>query len=310
MWQIRTADPVSDSALILRLANLTATEPVTEAHLMARAEQAGEQGLWHQCLALSAGVEALGWGWLFRRPDMGDLALLGIVVAPGARSRGIGSALLSRLESTARQHGICQLETTVREVDTDGRRFAEHQGYQVRHHLFESVLDLTRVDLRRYADTVHQVEASGLCLALFPYDPSEAEARALYDLLDVTNRENPLWDGRPPVPFDIWRTYAFGPTSPSRFIVAIADGRLVGVTWVKWNPQTGEVFTNYTGVLQAYRGRGLALALKLRSVEVARGWGASLMRTRNHAANAPMLAVNRKLGYQAVPGEFVMRKRL
>jgi GNAT superfamily N-acetyltransferase len=57
-----------------------------------------------------------------------------------------------------------------------------------------------------------------------------------------------------------------------------------------------------TGVDRPYRGRGLALALKLRTIRLARRYGAAYIRTHNDSENAPMLALNRKLGYQPEPG--------
>jgi GNAT superfamily N-acetyltransferase len=57
-----------------------------------------------------------------------------------------------------------------------------------------------------------------------------------------------------------------------------------------------------TGVLREYRGRDIALALKLRAIQVARAREMRTMWTNNDSENAPMLAINRKLGYQPEPG--------
>ena len=55
-----------------------------------------------------------------------------------------------------------------------------------------------------------------------------------------------------------------------------------------------------TGTRRAYRGRGLALAVKLASIEWAAANGITRMLTFNDATNAPMLAVNRRLGYEPI----------
>ena len=60
----------------------------------------------------------------------------------------------------------------------------------------------------------------------------------------------------------------------------------------------------------AWRGRGIALALKLLAIRAARRYGARYLRTNNDSENAPMLAVNRKLGYQPAPGYYRMSARL
>lgn len=57
-------------------------------------------------------------------------------------------------------------------------------------------------------------------------------------------------------------------------------------------------------MLRDYRGRGLAQALKLQTVLLARRAGMRTIRTNNDSLNAPMLAVNRKLGYRPEPGYY------
>jgi hypothetical protein len=46
----------------------------------------------------------------------------------------------------------------------------------------------------------------------------------------------------------------------------------------------------------------VAQALKLLAIRCARRYGAVYIRTHNDSENAPMLAINRKLGYQPQPG--------
>lgn len=53
-----------------------------------------------------------------------------------------------------------------------------------------------------------------------------------------------------------------------------------------------------TGVRRDRRGRGLAYAVKLDSLRQARELGLDTMLTANDLENAPMLAVNRKLGFE------------
>ena len=55
-----------------------------------------------------------------------------------------------------------------------------------------------------------------------------------------------------------------------------------------------------TGTRRAYRGRGLALAVKLASIHWAAENGITRMLTFNDETNAPMLAINRRLGYKPI----------
>lgn len=57
------------------------------------------------------------------------------------------------------------------------------------------------------------------------------------------------------------------------------------------------MFTLLTGVAPEYRGRKIAQALKLIAILHGKGLGADSIRTQNDSINAPMLAINRKLGF-------------
>jgi RimJ/RimL family protein N-acetyltransferase len=63
-------------------------------------------------------------------------------------------------------------------------------------------------------------------------------------------------------------------------------------------------------VLRAYRGRSLALALKLRGIAYARSRGMAEIQTVNDMANAPMLALNRKLGFVQTGANIRYRRAL
>ena len=63
----------------------------------------------------------------------------------------------------------------------------------------------------------------------------------------------------------------------------------------------------FTGVIPEYRGRGIATALKVKTILHAREVGVSEILTQNDSENEPMLAINRKLGYQNWPGAYVLK---
>ena len=68
----------------------------------------------------------------------------------------------------------------------------------------------------------------------------------------------------------------------------------------EWIAMVHDLDWNFTGVHPNYRKRGLATAVKVQMLTVARARGIERLHTENHADNAPMLAVNRKLGF--IPG--------
>ena len=108
-------------------------------------------------------------------------------------------------------------------------------------------------------------------------------------------------------------SYLDRPTwDPGVFLLAVDSTQ--GDRWVALahvTPQGDHGYYNtFTGVRRPYRGRGLAQAMKMQAIHYARGKGALVIRTHNDSSNAPILAVNRKLGYQPEAGYCKMLRRL
>lgn len=84
-------------------------------------------------IAFLAGDPAIALALLTLRPNVwydGPVGLLDeLYVAPGARGRGLGSALLVAVESLARERGGRLIEIAVDGADTDAHRFYERHGY-------------------------------------------------------------------------------------------------------------------------------------------------------------------------------------
>jgi RimJ/RimL family protein N-acetyltransferase len=61
---------------------------------------------------------------------------------------------------------------------------------------------------------------------------------------------------------------------------------------------SGRAINSFTGTLPTHRGRGLARAAKQASLVWAAAHGITAVWTHNDEQNAPMLAVNARLGYR------------
>jgi RimJ/RimL family protein N-acetyltransferase len=85
-------------------------------------------------------------------------------------------------------------------------------------------------------------------------------------------------------------------------ILASRGDQWVGLAAIGIYPADGHAYNAFTGVLRDYRGHGLAQALKLQTILLAKREGMRYIRTHNDSNNAPMLAINRKLGYKPEPG--------
>ena len=81
-------------------------------------------------------------------------------------------------------------------------------------------------------------------------------------------------------------------------VAALAEGVVVGTSFLYRIGRRGEAGNGGTGVIPAFRGRGIGLAMKQRSLSWAAAAGITRVITQNDATNAPMLAINARLGYE------------
>ncbi len=58
---------------------------------------------------------------------------------------------------------------------------------------------------------------------------------------------------------------------------------------------------------RAWRGRGVARALKARQIAWAKGSGFTELRTRNEQRNEPIRRLNERFGYRPAPGRIYLR---
>lgn len=84
--------------------------------------------------------------------------------------------------------------------------------------------------------------------------------------------------------------------TPEGVIVARDGDTWIGMSATSLQPD-GRAFSEMTGVLRAYRGRGLSLALKLLAIRFVRDQGCRRLDTFHHPRNDSAIAMNRRLGF-------------
>ncbi len=84
---------------------------------------------------------------------------------------------------------------------------------------------------------------------------------------------------------------------PAGIIVALHDGRWIGMAASSYWPDRGIVFAEMTGVVREWRRRGLAVALKILAIRYAKSKDVGHIYTVHHATNEAPIALNRRLGF-------------
>jgi GNAT superfamily N-acetyltransferase len=288
-------------------------EPTSVAELMERDVKFPIDGLRERVVALGDQEQVIGFGMCQREPWMNSGKFGQFVIVDQAVARtGVGRKLMTHLDGWAKSQGATLLQTFVRDNLPGSLAFALAHGFKIDRHVFESTLDLAAFDDARFAGHVGQVTATGIQFVTMADRPGDVTERDCYETVRLSVMDIPGNDEEQFAPFETWRKWAMeGETVRLDCIIMAVDGdHIVGVTAMKPVPETGAMYTHYTGVHRAYRGRKLSLALKLMAVAAAKRYGAPYMPTNNDSLNLPMLATNRKLGYVPCPGEYRMHRVL
>jgi GNAT superfamily N-acetyltransferase len=249
----------------------------------------------------------LGYSGIGTKPGEFDIK---IRVDQPYQGQGAGRALYQAIEAWAIAQGATRLAAGVREVHEDALAWARRRGYEVVHHIFRSRLPLESWNAAPFAPYVERAQAAGIRFSSFAAEISgEASYDRCYDFIGRLMDDMPGALGRTRAPYERWRNnFRTRPEmDPAGWIMAINGDRWVGLSSVVRREDDG-YFTGFTGIEREYRGRGIALALKVVALQYARSVGAREIYTSNHSVNAPMLAINRKLGYESEPGFFSLAK--
>jgi len=300
-----------DYARVARLLSMGYAEPVSEAQVREwRMNQpAGRISL--RLVAEDAAGEVLGYAHALRDEWEGPVGWLHVAVDPEARRQGIGTRLYDHVAAFVQTHGSTQPRAEVREtLATDGMPFAERRGFHRKRHIFESALDLVAFDEAPFAANLAHVEGAGIRFrSLAELGDTAGARRKLHAFNEAVAMDIPGRDV-PPRPYEAFAKQIFEATwfRPEGQIVSLDGETWIGLAAAGIFSETHSAYNLMTGVLPAYRGRGVAQALKVLAIRFAHRSGATLIRTNNDSENGPMLAVNRKLGYQPEPGYYVMAR--
>jgi GNAT superfamily N-acetyltransferase len=227
-----------------------------------------------------------------------ELGFVLVTVARSHRRRGVGAALYDAVFDHATALGPARLLTSVYE-DEEGFRFARARGFREEREQQEAVLD---------PRTVTELPAADVDLrAVADVDP-----RLVYAADLEATRDMPATETITAMPYEEWEQHTIQHplfTADGSF-VAMVDGVAAAVSLLCVDTESGRSVNMFTGTMRAYRGRGLGLAVKLGSIHWAAEHGITTMVTANDAENAPMLAINRRLGYRPSGRSFDYVKEL
>ena len=218
------------------------------------------------------------------------------------RGRGVGSALLGDLSVWARRLGYAELMGPVKEVDAESLAWTERRGFVEVGRNSMLVLDLRTIEPPAVVppegiEIVTWAERTGVEREMY------AVAREAYP--DVPGEEE-----AEVAPFEEWLSMDMQGASdrPEATFLALADGEVVAYAKLALSLARPTVaMHDMTGVRRAWRGRGIAGALKAAEIAWAKEHGYERLETQNEERNEPIRRLNERYGYVVEPGSVTVR---
>jgi len=206
-----------------------------------------------------------------------------VAVGSAYRGQGVGAALYE----SALEHVLAlepsELVTDFHETP-EGVRFAQTRGFRETRAEQLSVLDPRTVSEHLRAEV---------------RPLTEGDLRDAHRIDEATTRDIPMHEPINEIPYDEWEEWVLDEPLFTRegSFLAYADGEAAAVSLLTADLETGRASNWMLGTLTQFRGRGLGTAAKLATIQWAAANGITQMFTTNDETNAPMLAINRRLGY-------------
>jgi GNAT superfamily N-acetyltransferase len=223
-------------------------------------------------------------------------------VIPDARRRSIGSDLLSELAAWAIRLGYVEMVGPVKEVDGASLAWAERRGFVEVGRNSLLALDLTRIE-------APVVEApDGIEIVSWAQRPDVAAG--MYEVACEAYPDIPGEEDAEMAPFVDWLSMDMQGAGdrPEATFVAIADDEVVAYAKLSLSRARPTVaMHDITGVRRAWRGRGIARALKAAEIAWAKENGYERLETQNEERNEPIRRLNERYGYVVTPGTVTVR---
>ena len=207
---------------------------------------------------------------------------------PRLGDAGVGGSIFAHIETRLRDLGADRITTTPN--DEDGRHFLTRRGFDVATTVRVSEIDPRTVSTGARIPAGYQV---------VPLRGVIDGAEALFDLYSQGRADVPAQTARTLWSFSEWRaeTLDHPLTDLDASVVVLEHGEPVSLAWLCSDREGRRAETLMAATRRDRRGHGLATLAKIESTRRAAELGITRILTGNDLDNAPMLAINAKLGY-------------
>jgi GNAT superfamily N-acetyltransferase len=253
-------------------------------------------------VALEGGSDATGFvsAGLFHSSADPGAAVANVYVHPERRRRGLGAALWELAEAHLAVIGATHVNSFGLDEEPS-RRFMGARGFEVTH-----LQRLSRLEL----STLGPAPPVPAGVELVPYAALD-DPRAVYELEVEALRDVPVDQPLDDVRWDEWldRWWHNPELDRDASVLALVGGEPAAFTTLVSDAESRRAASGMTGTARRFRGRGLALLVKHHALARAATGGIEAAVTENDERNAPMLAVNERLGYRPTAANATFTRR-
>jgi len=220
-------------------------------------------------------------------------------VHPDRRGHGTGSLLWQRLREDLGDLQPRPVRAWVRERCPEGLTFARSRAFAEVSRAGPWTLTVAEANADTLLPTLERAAASGLVLTTLAEERKRRPEclPALYRLRVAVDADIPVTEPYPVLSLGDFVREAENAWEDG-FLIARRGDEYVGLSCLGQSPiDPGELHQTITGVRADCRRQGVATALKARGTQLARERGYARIVTYVDSTNAPMAALNQKMGF-------------
>jgi len=237
-----------------------------------------------------------------------------IRVLPAFQRRGIGSRLYARLLGDLAQRGAAAMQLELDDTLAALAPALERRGFRELLHSWAFALDPRACDLATFGMAYDRLDGLDITTLAAELARGADWLQPLHELYLSVAGEVPIPIHPHPAPPPEWlaqQAIGLPESLPEAFVIVRDGARYIGMSYLHADRDSpGRLFQRITAVHPAYRGRSIALALKLKTIDYAQRHGCHEIRTAVESNNPGMLAINCKFGFVEREGLVLFEKTL